>query len=73
MASPLTTGWSCSEAQAGAPRRLHEAAADVNKISRLLAGGFGCPSAVRDACAAATLLLHSLRKAFSTCRTVTIG
>ena len=69
MASPLTTGRSCSEAQAGAPRRLHEAAADVNKNSRLLAGGFGCPPAVRGACATATLQLHSLRKAFSTVTT----
>lgn len=61
MASPFTTGCSCSEAQAGAPRRLHEAAADVNKISRLLASGSGCPSEVRGACAAAALQLHSLR------------
>ena len=61
MASPLTTGCSCSEAQAGPPKRLHEAAAAVNKISRLLAGGSGCPSTVRDACAAAALQMQRLR------------
>ena len=61
MASPLTAGCPCSEAQAGAPSTLHEAAANVNKISRLLAGSSDCPSVVRDGCVAAALQQHSLR------------